>query len=299
MRLEVLNNLARDHLFMTLAANHKRAHFRFAPSPNGLLHLGHAFSALLNDHMAKECGGTFLLRIEDVDKARARPHFEQAIYDDLAWLGLRWAEPVMRQSIRDAAYEEALSQLEKLGVIYSSQISRKEIAALAAQNENWPRDPEGAPLPPIEEVGQTITAEGVAIRLNMRAALAFLEKSFADFGWRETGFSVPQPHPKAWGNVVLKTKDGLFAYHLAVVVDDAAQKISNVVRGRDLFGATAIHRVLQALLGYPAPIYHHHDLILDDQGQKLSKSIISKSLADLREQGVTPQMIRKELGFKS
>ena len=284
--------------------------FRFAPSPNGYLHLGHALSALLNADMARAAGGRLLLRVEDIDATRCRPEYEMAIYEDLAWLGLSWEEPVWRQSERFADYRAALARLETMGLVYPSFESRAEIAALVAQCEtraHGSRDPDGAPLypgnaksmPPAERARRMASGAPYALRLNMTAALA----RAGQLTWTETGAGpggetgAVAADPAAWGDVVLARKDAPASYHLAVTVDDAAQGVTEVVRGRDLFHATGVHRLLQALLGFPVPHYHHHRLILDADGRKLSKSTQSTGLRELRTQGIKVADIRRRLGL--
>ena len=280
--------------------------FRFAPSPNGYLHLGHALSALLNADLAAAAGGRLLLRIEDIDIARCRPEYEAAIYEDLAWLGMRWEQPVRRQSEHSADYRAALRRLEAMGLVYPSFESRAEIATLVAQREAemgapWPRDPDGAPLypgnakamAPDERARRMDAGEPYALRLDMRAALA---RAGAPT-WSEAEEGEVAADPAAWGDVVLARKDTPTSYHLAVVVDDAAQGVSEVVRGHDLYHATAVHRLLQALLGLPAPRYRHHRLILDDGGKKLSKSTAATGLRELRARGATPAGIRRLVGL--
>jgi glutamyl-Q tRNA(Asp) synthetase len=284
--------------------------FRFAPSPNGYLHLGHALSALLNADMARGARGRLLLRIEDIDATRCRPEYEAAIYDDLAWLGLRWEQPMRRESEHLDDYRAALARLESMGLIYPAFESRAEIARLVAAREAqgpWPRDPDGAPLYPGDakhmsagERARRISAgEPYALRLDMQAALV----RAGPLTWSETGSgpggetgSVPAD-PARWGDVVLARKNVPGSYHLAVVVDDAAQGITDVVRGQDLFHATSVHRLLQTLLGLAAPRYHHHRLLLDEDGRKLSKSTRSTGLRELRAQGLTPADIRRLVGL--
>jgi glutamyl-Q tRNA(Asp) synthetase len=278
--------------------------FRFAPSPNGYLHLGHALSALLNADMALAAGGRLLLRIEDIDRTRCRPQYEAAIYDDLAWLGLTWEEPVRRQSEHFAAYRDALDRLTAMGLVYPSFESRAEIARLVATREKagpWPRDPDGVPLYP--GAAKELAADGrrrmadepYALRLDMAAALARAGR----LDWTETGRGpdgeagrVPA-NAAQWGDVVLGRKDMPTSYHLAVVIDDALQGVTNVVRGEDLFWATGVHRLLQHLLNLPAPTYHHHRLIRDADGRKLAKSTNATGLRELRAQDATPASIRK------
>ncbi len=284
--------------------------FRFAPSPNGYLHLGHAYSALLNFDLARRAGGSFLLRVEDIDVTRCRPEFEAAIYEDLAWLGISWETPVRRQSEHLARYREAVEGLSAQGLIYPSFESRSEIARLVAQREAagpWPRDPDGAPLYPGAAKSlspgqrQRLMAQSVpyALRLDMEAALA----SMNELAWQEHGAGPAGEHglvnasPQAWGDVVLARKETPTSYHLSVVIDDALQGVTDVVRGRDLFWSTSVHRLLQRLLGIPQPAYRHHRLIEDASGHKLSKSTQATALRELRRQGVTPADIRRLAGL--
>jgi glutamyl-Q tRNA(Asp) synthetase len=284
--------------------------FRFAPSPNGYLHLGHAFSALLNFDLARQAGGRFLLRIEDIDATRCKPEFEDAIYQDLAWLGIAWETPVRRQSEYLADHRDALEKLTARGLVYPSFESRAEIARLVAREETeapWPRDPDGAPLypgaarqlAPDERSRLLQTGAPYALRLDMSAACAragdlhWIEKGEGPEG--ETGTVAARPG--AWGDVILARKETPTSYHLAVVIDDALQGVSEVVRGHDLFWSTSVHRLLQRLLGLPEPAYRHHHLILDDAGQKLSKSTKATGLRELRASGATPADIRRLVGL--
>jgi glutamyl-Q tRNA(Asp) synthetase len=284
--------------------------FRFAPSSNGFLHLGHAYSALLNFDRAMETGGRFLLRIEDIDAARCRMEFEAAIYEDLAWLGIAWEAPVRRQSEHLADYRAALERLAALGLVYPSFESRAEIARLVGEREargSWPRDPDGAPLYPgsakslAPDERDRLMASGTpyALRLDMAAAC----RRVLDLAWSEAGEGPDGGHgiisarPEVWGDVILARKETPTSYHLSVVVDDALQGISEVVRGQDLYHATSVHRLLQALLGLPAPAYRHHLLIRDEAGRKLSKSTRSTGLRDLRTAGVAPAEIRRLVGL--
>jgi|HubBroStandDraft_6_1064221.scaffolds.fasta_scaffold614984_1 glutamyl-Q tRNA(Asp) synthetase len=284
--------------------------FRFAPSPNGYLHLGHAYSALLNYDMARETGGRLLLRIEDIDTPRSRPEFEAAIYEDLEWLGISWQQPVRRQSEHFADYESALIKLNAQGLLYPSFESRSEIAALVVERDRygrWPRDPDGVPLypgrarklPAAERKRRVDAGEPYALRLAIDAAVA----QAGVLTWTEAGSG---PHgqtgtvtaaPLMWGDVIVARKEIPTSYHLAVTLDDAFQGVSDVVRGQDLFWSTSIHRLLQALLGLPEPVYHHHRLILDAEGRKLSKSTLAKSLCDLRAEGSSAQDIRRMVGL--
>jgi len=286
--------------------------FRFAPSPNGYLHLGHALSALLNAEAARAAGGRFLLRIEDIDRTRCRPDYEAAIYQDLAWLGIGWEQPVRRQSDHLADYREALARLDALGLVYPSFESRAEIARMVVEREaiaqtQWLRDPDGAPLYPgtarslsaEERTHRLATGAPYALRLDTAAAM----RQAGPLTWTESGHGpdgetgIIAAAPQAWGDIVLARKDTPTSYHLSVVVDDAAQGITDVVRGQDLFWATSLHRLLQVLLGLPEPRYRHHRLILDEQGHKLAKSTQSTGLRDLRPQGVTPEDIRSMVGL--
>ena len=278
--------------------------FRFAPSPNGHLHLGHGLSAVMNADMARAAGGRLLLRIEDIDTARCRPEFEAAIYEDLGWLGLTWEQPVRRQSEHFDDYRAALGKLEAMGLIYPSFESRAEIAALVAEREKegpWPRDPDGAPLYPggakslsaAERARRIGAGEPYALRLDMAAALA----RGGALSWEEAGSGTIAADPAQWGDVILARKDTPASYHLAVTVDDAGQGITDVVRGQDLYHSTSVHRLIQSLLGFAAPRYHHHRLILDAEGRKLSKSTQATGLRELRGQGVTAAQIRKIVGL--
>jgi len=287
---------------------------RFAPSPNGYLHLGHAYSALLNHDMARERNGRLLLRIEDIDASRSREEYETAIYEDLAWLGIAWERPVRRQSEHFGDYQAAIAKLDAQGLLYPSFESRGDIAALVSEREghapsgsHWPRDPDGAPiypgrarkLTPAERQRRIAAGEPYALRLATDAAVA----RAGVLTWDETGLG-PQGQtgritaaPQMWGDVVLARKDMPTSYHLAVTVDDALQGVSDIVRGRDLFWSTSIHRLLQALLGLPEPSYHHHELILDANGNKLSKSEQAKSLRELRAAGMSATDIRRMVGL--
>jgi glutamyl-Q tRNA(Asp) synthetase len=277
--------------------------FRFAPSPNGYLHLGHALSALLNAEGAKAAAGRLLLRIEDIDEARCRPEYKAAIYEDLTWLGIAWARPVRRQSEHYGDYRAALARLDVMGLTYRSYETRSEIGRAAAGY-----DPDGAPLYPgrlntiigaDERRRRSDAGEPYALRLDMAAAVA----RTGALTWEETGAGPSgdtgsiAAEPTAWGDVILARKETPTSYHLAVVVDDAAQGVTDVVRGRDLFPATSVHRLLQVLLGLPAPRYHHHRLILDAEGVKLSKSTSATGLRELRARGATAADIRKAVGL--
>jgi glutamyl-Q tRNA(Asp) synthetase len=284
--------------------------FRFAPSPNGYLHLGHAFSALLNHDLARMCGGAFLLRIEDIDATRCRPEYEAAIYQDLEWLGIAWEMPVRRQSEHLAVYRDAVKKLGARGLVYPGFESRAEIATLVAQREAtgpWPRDPDGAPLYPgtakslAPDARTRLICSGApyALRLDMEAARAragdlfWIEQGEGPGG--ETGTVTAQP--QVWGDVILARKETPTSYHLSVVIDDALQGVTDVVRGHDLFPATAVHRLLQQLLDLPQPAYRHHHLVLDAAGGKLSKSTRATGLRELRAAGATPADIHRLVGL--
>lgn len=288
--------------------------FRFAPSPNGFLHLGHALSALLNFEAAQASGGRFLLRIEDIDATRCRPEFEAAIYEDLAWLGIAWEQPVRRQSAHMADYRAALLRLEQRGLLYPAFESRAEIARLvAARDESGagPRDPDGAPLYPgdarlcSEAERRTLMESGApfALRLDMAAAQIASGALSCQLAWHEEGAGPDgetgevMAQPAQWGDVILARKETPTSYHLSVVIDDALQGITHVIRGQDLFWSTSVHRLLQHLLGLPAPAYRHHRLIRDEAGQKLAKSTGATSIRDLRSAGATPDDVRKTIGL--
>lgn len=281
---------------------------RFAPSPNGRLHLGHAFSALVNAEAARRTRGTFLLRIEDIDTTRCRPEYEAGILEDLAWLSIVPDAPPRRQSEHFADYASALQRLEDLRLVYPAFESRSDIARAVRAHEAetgapHPRDPDGAPVFPFsradvsddERAARQAAGAPFVLRLDMARACATLA---APLVWHEAQGSpegLPRAipaQPEAWGDVILARRDAPTSYHLSVVVDDALQGITHVIRGQDLFHATAVHRLLQHLLRLPVPLYHHHRLILDEHGRKLSKSHAATSLASLRAAGVTPQDVR-------
>lgn len=278
---------------------------RFAPSPNGRLHLGHAYSALLNADLARRMGGLCRLRIEDIDPVRSRPDLVAAIVTDLAWLGLTYPEPLRHQSRHLDSYRATLQGLIARGLAYPCFCSRGQIRARAAVIAGNPHDPDGAPLYPgtCRGLDPGITAERLARgephtwRLDMAAALRCAEAplDYEAFDGAETRRVAADS--ASWGDAVIARRDVPTSYHLAVVHDDAEEGITHVVRGRDLEAATDLHVLLQRLLGLPTPRYHHHALILDPDGEKLAKSRGSQSLADLRAAGVTPEQIRPRLGF--
>lgn len=275
---------------------------RFAPSPNGRLHLGHALSALVTWDAAARLGGTALLRIEDIDLGRCKPEFAEAILYDLAWLGLRWPEPVLYQSTRFDHYAQAADRLRQRDLLYPCFCSRAEVAAAAEGT-----DPDGAPLYPgtcrhlgnAERIERLERGDPVLFRLDMEAALDLTGPlTFTVLG--PTIADRPQiryARPERWGDVVLQRKDTPTSYNLSVVVDDAAQGVTHVTRGRDLEAVTDVHVVLQMLLGLPTPIYHFHRLIAGPEGDKLSKSKGAQSLADLRAEGWTQADVRRAVGL--
>ena len=284
--------------------------FRFAPSPNGHLHLGHAYSALLNFDLACRTGGRFLLRIEDIDAARCKPEFETAIYEDLGWLGIGWEQPVRRQSEHLSEYRDAVDKLIAQGLVYPSFESRAEITRLVALQEAeapWPRDPDGTPLYhgtakslPAEERARLLESGApYALRLDMAAAC----ERAGDLGWIERGAGpdgetgTVAARPEAWGDVILARRETPTSYHLSVVVDDALQGVTEAVRGEDLFWSTSVHRLLQRLLGLAPSAYRHHRLVLDDEGRKLSKSTLATGLRELRAAGAAPADIRRLVGL--
>jgi glutamyl-Q tRNA(Asp) synthetase len=258
---------------------------RFAPSPTGRLHLGHAYSAILAHDYARERGGRFLLRIEDIDPGRTRDEFVAGILEDLAWLGLSWDGEVVRQSLRLPLYGQALERLKARGLVYPCFCTRSAIAAEIAASAAAPHGPDG-PLYPgacrrlSAEEREARAGEPHAWRLDVAKASAEAGALY----WND-GDTEVQAEPEAHGDVVLARKDAPVSYHLAVTVDDAAQGVTDVVRGRDLYSATDVHRLLQALLGLPAPHYHHHPLITDPEGRRLAKRHGAPALADLRAEG--------------
>jgi glutamyl-Q tRNA(Asp) synthetase len=285
---------------------------RFAPSPNGPLHLGHAYSALLNDRLAERLGGRLLLRIDDIDRERCRPEYEDAIIEVCRWLGIRFDGPIRRESDCAGEYTAAFDRLREMDLVYPAFMSRTEVVQTVMAYERaggrWPRDPDGTPLYPDYDraIGKAEAEAAVnegrphAFRLNTRYAVAMA----GPLTWREFPADDPSAsrevvaNPAAWGDVLLTGRDIAASYHLAVVVDDAAQETTHVVRGKDLFHATSVHRLLQRLLDLPEPVYCHHRLVFDRNGRKLAKSDGDTGLALLREQGVTPADIRRLVGLE-
>jgi len=275
---------------------------RFAPSPTGWLHLGHAYAALFAAEEAKKAEGRFLLRLEDIDLTRVRPEYEQGIYDDLHGLGLAWEQPVMKQSQRFDAYRAALQKLEAMGLLYPCFCTRREIQEEIARAGHAPHGPEGPIYPgtcrrlSAEEVAARMTEHrDYALRLNLEKAL---ETAGHKLVWEDLDLGSFVADPTPLGDVVLARKDTPASYHLAVVVDDAEQEVTLVTRGEDLLPATHLHRVLQEIFDLPVPLWKHHRLITDDTGKRLAKRDDARSLRALREQGWTPERVRSELGFR-
>jgi len=279
---------------------------RFAPSPSGHLHLGHAYAALFAARAAgdRAQGGRFLLRIEDIDSARARPDYEAAIYEDLAWLGLSWETPVRHQSDHLASYATALEALGHQGLTYPCFCTRKEIAAEIERAGAAPHGPSGAVYPgtcrrlsETERQARIAAGEAFARRLDMAAALAAASAE-GTLTWRDRGRGLQPCDPRPEGDIVLARKDVPASYHLSVVVDDAAQGVTLVTRGADLFEASHVHRLLQQLLGLPVPDYHHHRLVTDATGERLAKRADSLSLRALRAAGHSPAEVIAMTGLE-
>ena len=280
---------------------------RFAPSPTGPLHLGHAFSALLAHDMARAAGGAFLLRIEDIDSTRSRQKWEDQIYDDLTWLGITWDAPPLRQSDRLPAYRDALQTLWDRDLLYPCTCTRRDIAASASapqEGDALVYGPDGLIYPGTcrgSHSSGTPLPQDTALRLDMAAAL----KGYKHLGFDEAGDGCEQPRfhldpddlINGVGDIVLSRRDFLGSYHLSVVLDDAMQGITHVVRGQDLFEATAIHVVLQRLLGLPTPVYHHHRLIRDEAGKRLAKRDDARAISKFRSEGASPKEIRQMVGL--
>ena len=274
---------------------------RFAPSPTGYLHLGHAYAALVAWESARASGGQFLLRIEDIDAGRCRPEFEQGIYEDLTWLGLDWDGEVVRQSERTAIYGKALEELDRLGVLYPCFCTRRRIRAEVAQADRAPHGPSGEPLYPgvcrhltaSERAANMRQGNLFALRLDVGRALELT----GALHWRDLRAGWIRAAPELLGDVVLARKDAPTSYHLAVTVDDALQRVNLITRGEDLFHATHVHRLLQALLGLPTPRYYHHNLIADSTGQRLAKRNRAVTLRTLRQSGRTPDDVWRMIGL--
>lgn len=276
---------------------------RFAPSPTGWLHLGHAFAALFAHEEARKSGGRFLIRLEDIDQTRVRPEYESAIYEGLAWLGIKWEQPVRRQSEHFDDYRTALEKLSSLGVLYPCFCTRKEIQDEIARAGQAPHGPDG-PLYPgtcrnlnaAEREERISSGQPYALRLDVAKAIAKIGR---ELFWEDLDRGQQKADPAVFGDVVLARKETPTSYHLAVVVDDALQGITLVTRGEDLFEATHLHRLLQELLGLRVPQWRHHRLITDENGKRLAKRDDAKSLRSLREQGWTVERVWEHLGFRS
>lgn len=277
---------------------------RFAPSPTGPLHLGHAYSALLAYEMAIAAGGTFLLRIEDIDRTRARDTWETQIYDDLGWLGLTWPAPVMRQSERMSAYSIALDALWAKGFLYVCDCSRRDVQnAMSAPQEGVTQiGPDGLVYPGTcrEKNQPTVRPKDATLRLRTEAAVTVRTLSYIESDATKEHRKIeikPSDLVKNVGDIVVSRKDMGTSYHLSVVLDDTDQEITDVVRGNDLAEATQIHVLLQSLLNLPTPAYHHHDLIRDEIGKRLAKRDDARALAKYRSEGATPNDIRRMVGL--
>jgi glutamyl-Q tRNA(Asp) synthetase len=271
---------------------------RFAPSPTGYLHRGHGFSALTAWNAARDAGGRFLLRIEDIDTQRSRPHFEAAIYEDLAWLGLEWEQPVRRQSEHLSDYATALDRLRGMELLYRCFRTRQEVLDEIARAPHGPVEAfVGAPLPPAEEAARLAASEPFAWRLSLKAAREQVRADWEALTFTDLDRGVTRARPETAGDVVLARKDLGVAYHLASVVDDAIQGVTHVIRGEDLAEAAHIHRLLQALLDLPTPVYRHHRLLTGPDGKKFSKRDHAQSLRDIRASGVSAAELRAGLGF--
>jgi glutamyl-Q tRNA(Asp) synthetase len=274
---------------------------RFAPSPTGRLHLGHAYSALFTWRQAEAVGGRVLLRIEDIDRGRCRPEFEAGILEDLAWLGLEWETPVRRQSEHLDDYARALQRLEDRRLLYPCFCTRADIRREIAASPSAPHGADGPVYPGIcrklsaDEKTARRATEAHALRLDVAASL---DRVGAEaLAWQDAEADGQVADPASHGDVVLARKDTPTSYHLAVSVDDALQGVTLVTRGQDLFAATHVHRLLQALLGLPVPAYHHHRLITDNEGRRLASRDRATELAELRQDGWTAGDVRRELGF--
>jgi len=270
---------------------------RFAPSPTGRLHLGHAFSALTAFEAARAAGGRLLLRIEDIDRQRCKPQFEAVLLEDLAWLGLQWEAPVRRQSEHRTDYEAALDKLRAQGLLYRCFRTRKDLAAMASAPHGWVEPFRGDALPPAEEAMRLQAGDAFAWRLSLDRTKAALGPVWDALSFIDLDHGPRAAHPETTGDVVLARKDVGVAYHLASVVDDALQGVTHVIRGEDLREAVHVQRLLQALLDLPTPLYRHHRLLLGPDGKRLAKRDGSKSLAELRAEGADPNLLRAELGF--
>ncbi len=275
---------------------------RFAPSPTGLLHLGHAFSGLFAFETARQHGGRLILRIEDIDSTRCRIEFEDALLEDLAWLGLVWEKPVRRQSEHLNEYSAAAESLRNRGLLYPCFCTRKDIQREIEAAGGAPHGPEGPLYPGLcrhlsvdEQQGRMAAGESFAMRLNLERAIAEIDCTLE---WLDLSRGIQKAQPEILGDVVLVRKDIGCSYHLAVVLDDALQGITRITRGEDLFEATHVQRLLQALLGLSTPEYHHHQLICDVTGRRLAKRNEAETLRSLRARGVSAQDVWEQLGFR-
>ncbi len=273
---------------------------RFAPSPTGHLHLGHAYSALFAADAAADRHGRFLLRIEDIDQGRCRPEFERQIYDDLSWLGLSWESPARRQSDHFADYQDALDRLDEMALLYPCFCTRKDIQAEIAASGGAPHGPDGPLYPgtcrglsPDVTASRIAAGEAYALRLDMAAAVA----RTGPLSWQDQEAGTVAAKPDRFGDVVLARKDTPTSYHLAVTWDDHLQGVTLVTRGQDLFAATDVHRLLQSLLDLNILNYHHHKLLTDDDGERYAKRNRSVTLKSLRDAGKTPDDIRTMVGL--
>jgi glutamyl-Q tRNA(Asp) synthetase len=281
--------------------------FRFAPTPNGRLHLGHAYSALMNERAAQRFGGRLLLRMEDLDRSRCKLEHEEGALEDLGWLGVAFDGPLRRQNQHVADYANAYRALGGLGALYPCFCAKSEVEK-AWRADGGRLDPDGQPLypgtcralNPAERAMRAASRRPPTLRLDMGRALALtpVDLSFSEFGEGDEE-RIERANPAAWGDVALKRRGAAATYHVAVVVDDRLQGITDVVRGRDLYAATSLHRLLQHLLAINPPRYRHHRLVLDAKGEKMSKSAAATPLAQLRSQGISPTEIRAALGFGS
>lgn len=272
---------------------------RFAPSPTGWLHLGHAYAALFAAEQARKNQGRFLLRLEDIDGTRSRPEYETALFEDLHWLGLDWEKPVRRQSDHAPDYRAALTHLEDLGLLYPCFCTRREIQEEIARAGQAPHGPDGALYPGTcrnrgeeERAGLIASGQAYALRFNVEKAVRLVAR---DLSWEDLGRGHQVAKPALFGDIVLARKDTPASYHLAVVVDDALQGITRVTRGEDLFEATHLHRLLQELLQLPVPQWHHHRLIVDENGKRLAKRDNARSLRTLRDEGWTAEQVLEAL----
>lgn len=273
---------------------------RFAPSPSGHLHLGHAYSAWFCEQAARDKGGKFLLRVEDIDSTRCRPQFAQDLMEDLEWLGLVWDDTPLYQSARSAAYQEALTRLDDMGVLYPCFCTRADIKTEIARSAAAPHGPDGPLYPGLcRNLDTSIREERMSagVPYALRLDIAKAKEIAGALTWQDLEKGEITARPEIFGDVVLARKDIRTSYHLAVTVDDAFQEITLVTRGEDLFEASHIHRLLQALLELPVPQWHHHRLLQDDAGKRLAKRHDALSLRELRTQGRTPADLRRLAGF--